>query len=79
MDEPTTKYVEISVCFLSFGEIDTMNEKYQAEILIESKWSLSKTSPGQISSVYDPKEDWNPKLYVLYRLFVFHFSCILFI
>ena len=54
-----TKYVEVYIRFLSFGEIDTMNEKYQAEILIESKWSLD----GDLSS-YDPKIDWNPKLYV---------------
>ena len=60
MKSSEPKNVEITVCFLSFGEIDTMNEKYQAEILIEAKWTLFQ----ECDSHYDPKTDWNPKLYV---------------
>jgi hypothetical protein len=57
-DSLINKLVEVSIRFLSIGEIDTMNEKYQAEILIESKWNLDDLL------TYDPKVDWNPKLYV---------------
>jgi len=52
------KLVEVSIHFLSIGEIDTMNEKFQAEILIESKWNLDDLTD------YDPKLNWNTKLYV---------------
>ena len=55
-----TKYVEVSIRFASIGEIDTMNEKYQAEIYIESKWLAD--DPKLTS--YDPKINWNPQLYV---------------
>ncbi|CAF0930392.1 unnamed protein product [Brachionus calyciflorus] len=51
--------VEVFVKFLSIGEIDTMNEKYHAELLIESKW----LEDSQIIE-YDPKINWNPKLYI---------------
>ena len=55
-----TKYVEVSVRFLSVGEIDTMNEKYQAEIYVESKWPADDPK----LTTYDPKVNWNPQLYV---------------
>ena len=53
------KFVEVNVRFLSFGEIDTMNEKYHAEIIIESKWTENEKLIE-----YDPKIHWNPMLYV---------------
>lgn len=34
--------VEIRVIFLRIGDIDTLNEKFFAEILIESKWEEPK-------------------------------------
>lgn len=49
----------MSVEFLRFGEIDTMNEKYYAEVCIEATWFEKK-----FSKFYDPKVDWNPKLYI---------------
>ena len=30
--------VEIQIVFIRIGEIDTMNEKYVAEVIIECKW-----------------------------------------
>jgi hypothetical protein len=64
MNSSEPKHVEIIVCFLSFGEIDTMNEKYQAEILVEAKWTLTHNDLHS-KHTYDPKEDWNPNLYVI--------------
>lgn len=57
--EPQLREVQVNVQFLRIGEIDTINEKYYAEISIESKWLESK-----LIQKYDPKTDWNPKLYI---------------
>lgn len=32
------KLVEVRIEFLSIGEVDTMNEKYEAEVKIKSRW-----------------------------------------
>ena len=55
----STREVQISVQFLRIGEIDTINERYYAEINIESKW----IDIGDLNN-YDPKNNWNPKLYI---------------
>jgi hypothetical protein len=55
-----SRYVEIIIQFLKIGEIDTMNEKYQAEFNIESKWIENDKSIRE----YDPKKHWNPQLYI---------------
>jgi hypothetical protein len=54
-----TRVVQISIQFLRIGEIDTINERYYAEISIESKW----IDVGDANN-YDPKTRWNPKLYI---------------
>lgn len=36
-----------------------MNEKYNAEVIIESKWIDDKDIKK-----YDPNIDWNPKLFI---------------
>ena len=43
--------------FIQIGEIDTMNEKYNAKICIESKW----IETDYIES-YNPEQHWNPQL-----------------
>jgi hypothetical protein len=55
------RQVQILIKFLRIGEIDMMNEKYQAEILIESRW----VETDRINE-YDPKnwKHWNPKLFI---------------
>ena len=30
--------MEVSVVFLKIGEIDTLKEQYEADVLIQSKW-----------------------------------------
>ncbi|CAF0851841.1 unnamed protein product [Brachionus calyciflorus] len=51
--------VHVRVEFARVGEIDTMNEKYQAEINVEAKWASQDNF-----TTYDPKVNWNPKLYI---------------
>ena len=51
--------VNIMVEFIRIGEIDTMNEKYQAEVEIEASWLTDEKIIN-----YDPKIHWNPMLYV---------------
>ena len=52
--------VEIVIEFVKIGEIDTMNEKYQAEFNIESKWIENDNTIIK----YDPNKHWNPQLYI---------------
>lgn len=59
-NENEFRYVQVVIEFYRIGEIDTMNEKYQAEIHIESKWVENDTDIVE----YDPKKHWNPKLYI---------------
>ena len=58
--EKKMNYVEVIIEFVKFGEIDTMNEKYQAEFNIESKWIENDNTIIK----YDPKKHWNPQLYI---------------
>ena len=37
-EDSLAKTVEVSIMFLTIGEVDTTNEKYQAEVLIRSRW-----------------------------------------
>ena len=59
-NEKKFNYVEVLFEFVKFGEIDTMNEKYQAEVNIESKW----IELDQTITQYDPKKNWNPQLFI---------------
>jgi hypothetical protein len=51
--------VQVTVEFVKMGEIDTINEKYNAEIIIEAKW-ITK----DIIEVYNPEQHWNPQLFI---------------
>lgn len=53
------KLVWVRIEFITFGEVDTFNEKYQAEVKIRSKWY----DEGDIDE-YDRDKHWNPKLYI---------------
>ena len=55
----TKKIIRICVEFQWFGQIDTANEKFQCRIRIESKWY-----ENELMQEYDPKINWNPKLYI---------------
>ncbi len=54
--------VEIRAVFLKIGDIDTLNEKFYAEVFIEAKWVDFSLDA---SSKYDPNIEWNPKLFVI--------------
>jgi len=51
--------VQVTIEFVKIGEIDTINEKYHAEIIIEAKW-ITK----EVIEVYNPEQHWNPQLYI---------------
>ena len=53
--------VHIRVSFTKIYEIDTLNQRFHAEVLIESKWN----DPNVTSSNYDLKNlEWKPELYI---------------
>ncbi|CAF3513494.1 unnamed protein product [Adineta steineri] len=71
--------VNIRLMFLRIGEIDTLNEKYQAQIAIESRWSIeldkisSSLSSDELNRLLHGKSislmkyaetNWHPQLYV---------------
>ena len=47
--------VQVVVGFLRLGEIDTMNEKFHAEVFIEARW----VDNNQPITEYDSKIHWN--------------------
>ncbi len=52
------KLVEVSIEFLSLGEIDTMSERYEAEVRIRSRWY-----DDEEIDEYDKTRHWYPKLF----------------
>lgn len=54
--------VNLRAVVLKIGEIDTLHEKFYAEVFIEAVWTDSGLKPNFI---YDPDKDWNPELYVV--------------
>lgn len=58
-----TKTVQVFFLFTRIGEIDTMNERFQAEVRIESKWVDNELNFGD-EEAYDSKKHWNPKLHI---------------
>ena len=60
-DTDSIRYVQVYIEFRRIGEIDTMNEKYHADFSIESKWIERQELVGD---EYDPRRDWNPKLFI---------------
>lgn len=55
----STRIVECSIEFLQIGEVDTMNERYQAIVQTKSKWYENESI-----TEYNPKQHWNPKLFI---------------
>ena len=55
----TKRDVNVLIEFIRIGEIDVMNDKYQAEINIEANWIINENIVNYDSSIH-----WNPMLYV---------------
>jgi hypothetical protein len=53
------RLVEVSIVFLQIGEVDTINEKFQANIKITSKWC-----EYTVLDDYDSRKDWNPEIFI---------------
>ena len=59
-ENPTiSKTVSSAFEFVRIGEIDTIKETFQAEVIIESKWLSTEDI-----ETYEPKKHWNPKLFI---------------
>ena len=56
-----SKQVQVVIEFAKIGTIDTMNEKYEAEFNIESRWTGVEV--GHLET-YDSHKHWNPQLYI---------------
>ena len=54
------KLVVVIIEFISIGEVDTTNEKYDAEVKIISKW----IDDEEIDE-YDKKKHWYPQLFIV--------------
>lgn len=58
--------VEICVVFLKIGEIDTLKEQYEADVMIKAIWrepALDRDKKEVASSV-DFSQYWNPKIFI---------------
>lgn len=53
------KYVKVRFEFRAILEIDSMNEKYSADVLIDSEWSEDEEIVN-----YSAEKNWNPKFYI---------------
>lgn len=74
--ESSHRNVRVKVEFLKLFEMDTVNKKFTAEVLIESQWNdfnvniagESNHNPHWChhakSSEYDLNKHWNPRLYI---------------
>lgn len=52
--------IQVSIEFLTIGEVDTLNEKFQAEVRITSKWCDNQYDKEE----YEKDVDWNPYLFI---------------
>ncbi|CAF0807790.1 unnamed protein product [Adineta steineri] len=53
--------VNIRCVFLRVGEIDTLNERFYAELLLEASWE-EKSFKGLQTRSFDPSVNWTPEL-----------------
>lgn len=51
--------IQCRVEFITLGEVDTFREQFKAHVLVRSRWTHQ-----QKITEYDPKKDWNPKLFL---------------
>jgi hypothetical protein len=60
--ESPTVVIITKIEFVRIGEIDTMNDKFNAEICIESKW-IEEDNNIDIYN-FNPENYWNPGLFI---------------
>ena len=69
-----TRIVRIRLVFLHIGEIDTLNEKYQADIYFEARWSEQRINLDTSQLLHDNQSvrineldsvtHWSPQLFI---------------
>ncbi len=52
--------------FLKIGEIDTLKEQYEADVLIQSKWREPALDKDKVQNnqIIEWADYWNPKLFI---------------
>jgi hypothetical protein len=58
-EKPRARNVHVSIEFLRLGEIDTIGEKFYAEVMIKSTWIENNSL-----TTYNSQLHWNPNLYI---------------
>ena len=60
------RIVSVAFEFVRIGGIDTLNEKFEAEVNIESTWPviLALSENHDIYDNYNPQKHWNPYLFL---------------
>jgi hypothetical protein len=61
-----SKEVQVRVEFIRLGDIDTMNDKFNAEVRVTSRWIDDKTDFGE-DRVFDKEKKfkyWHPNIFI---------------
>ena len=60
LNDKHVRLVLVSIEFVNIGEIDVMEERYDAEIKIKSRWY-----DDEEIEVYDSMVHWNPRFFIV--------------
>ena len=63
--------VTCSLQFIQIGEVDTVNERFQAIIELEAKWEDNKIPDNSLNKIFQSKDwkEWDPKIFIENSLF----------
>ncbi len=58
--------VTCSLQFIQIGEVDTVNERFQAIIELEAKWEDNKIPDNSLNKIFQSKDwkEWDPKIFI---------------
>ena len=58
--------VTCSLQFIQIGEVDTVNERFQAIIELEAKWEDKKIPNNNLNKIIQSKDwkEWDPKIFI---------------
>ncbi len=58
--------VTCSLKFIQIGEVDTVNERFQAIIELEAKWEDNKIPDNSLNKIFQSKDwkEWDPKIFI---------------
>ncbi len=58
--------VTCSLQFIQIGEVDTVNERFQAIIELEAKWEDNKIPDNSLNKIFQSTDwkEWDPKIFI---------------